>query len=39
VLVSIPRNHVSELLGRKFGLGGVLETVWLDGVVSDLNLT
>jgi hypothetical protein len=30
---------VSELLLSKFGLGGFLETVWRDGVVSDLNFT
>eukprot|EP01046_Picozoa_sp_COSAG06_P120988 COSAG06_NODE_68435_length_226_cov_15.299213_1_plen_47_part_01 len=39
MLVSIPGNHVSELLLSKFGLGGFLETVWRDGVVSDLNFT
>jgi hypothetical protein len=26
-------------LSSKFGLGGFLETVWRDGVVSDLNFT
>ena len=39
VPLSIPGNHVSELLSSKFGLGGFLETVWRDGVVSDLNFT
>ena len=39
VLLSIPGNHVSELLSSKFGLGGFLETVWRGAVVSDLNFT